>query len=98
MKKRISASVNEVLLDRFLDICEHERNRSAASIAALLLESGIRLWERNHNLLCGYPNCRRKDCCARTPGQLVEILRWKHDLPGAATDSDVEDLGKPLSS
>ena len=71
--KSITVLVFGSMLADIRRIQEVERRRTLAETVRLLLASGIRIHRRTGSLLCGYPDCTRKDCCGgeRRPGRLV---------------------------
>jgi hypothetical protein len=49
-----------------IDNIARVEGRDTADVARALIKSGIRSYKRGRPLLCGYPNCTRKDCCGKS--------------------------------
>ena len=71
-QRRITLSLGLTAFAEIQAIATYE-GRYVAEVARLLLKSGLRSYRRGRPLLCGYPNCTRKNCCGeeRANGQLL---------------------------
>lgn len=61
-RKPFSFGLRPSIAKEIQRIADLER-RSRSEVARLLLLAGLRAYKRGRPLLCGYPDCTRKDCC-----------------------------------
>ena len=79
-RKTLSVSLLVSTLSEIRRIARDE-GRNQSEVARLLLKVGLRSYRRGRPLLCGYPDCTRKDCCGgeALQGRLVTFPTLRRD-------------------
>jgi len=76
---RVSVEINAETVARLARV-QHNEGRSRSCTISLLLLSGLRLYDRGHSLMCGYPDCRRRGCCSKVR-QDSALLQFTDRIP-----------------